>query len=296
MANRKRTILLFARTGGGKTSQIGNLAEHIYITTGKHTRLYTGDRGGIDPIRPYVDIGVIELVERGDSNPWIFWNKAVRGYVRDDKGKWVPGKNDNIGMFAFESITSFSDDMMSDMQRKAAAGINIGGGANIAFNAEGDGEVLKVSGSNMAMYQVSQARLMEEVWESQKLNADYILWTAGVSKEDDNSSSAKVLGPAASGRALTPEIPRSFGYTFRLDAQPIPGKGKKHVLYLGTSIDSAAGNAVTLGNSRVPLGAELPISLEPADLVYAFKLIDEAEKKATEAIKKRLEAKSNASK
>lgn len=292
MSQRKRTVLLYGRTRAGKSTQIGELAEHVYKSTGKRTRLYTADRGGIDPVRPYVDLGIIEVVSQDDSDPWIFLNKVVRGFVRKD-GKWVPGVNTEIGMYAFESMTAFADALMADMAKKAAENVNIGGGANISFAASGDGETLKISGSNMAHFGVCQSRIKEEVWTSQKLDAEYILWTASASKDEDPEASGKVIGPAVVGKAMTAEVPRWFQLTFRIDAIPAQsGKPERHVLYLGNSIDLSAGNAVSLGNTRTPLDSTpLPATIEPASIVKAISLIDGGYGQAVDAIKKRLEKK-----
>lgn len=291
MTARKRTILLYGRTRSGKSTQIGQLAESVFKATGKITRLYSADRGGFDPIKPYVDLGVIEVIEIGESDPWVFLNKAVRGYVRDANGKWVAGKNDNVGVFAFESMTAFADELMASMARKAAENVNIGGGANISFQVSGDGETLKVSGSNMAHYGVCQSRIKEEVWQSQKLNAEFIVWTASASKDEDQEASGKVLGPAVVGKAMTAEVPRWFNLTFRMDALPATmGKPERHLLYLGNHVDPGAGNAVGLGNTRTPLDAP-PITqnvIEPASIVKALELIDGGYTSALETIRKRL--------
>lgn len=287
---RKRTILLFGRTRSGKSTLASELAEHVWKTEKKHTRLYTADRGGIDPLLPLVNLGIIEVVAQEETPAWVFFNRAVRGYVRDEKGKWVPGKNDNIGMFVFESMTAFADAIMNDMAKKAGENINIGGGANVAFTVQGDGETLKISGSNMAHYGVAQSRITEEVWESQKLPASYILWTASASKDEDQTSANKVIGPAVCGKALTSETPRWFNLTFRLDCLPAGmGKAERHILYLGNNMDQGAGNAVGLGNTRTPLDAPaLPSSIEPASLVKALELIDNASAAAEAIVKKRL--------
>ncbi len=290
MSQRKRTILLYGRTRAGKSTQIGELAEHVKRTEGKNTRLYTADRGGTDPIRPYIDLGIIEVVAQGDSDPWIFLNNAVNGRVRDSKGQWVNGDNANIGMFAFESLTAFADALMADMAKKAAANVSIGGGANISFNVSGDGQQLKISGSNMAHYGVCQSRITEEVWQSQKLPGTFILWTASASKDDDPSAAGKVLGPAVAGKALTTEVPRWFQLTFRIDCLPAQGTSKeRHILYLGNHVDMGAGNAIGLGNTRTPLGGpDLPTTIEPASIVKALTLIDGGYDKVVEDIKKRL--------
>jgi len=289
---RKLTVLLYGRTRAGKSTLIGELAEYVFKTTGLRTRLATADRGGVDPIRPYVDLGVIEVVEQLNTPIWIFLNKVVRGYKRVD-GKWVQDHT-GIGLWAFESLTAFGDGLMADMAQKAAAGISIGGGANISFDVAGDGERLKVGGSNMAHYGVAQSRITEEVWESQKLPGQYILWTASASKDEDTTAGGKVIGPAVVGKALTAEVPRWFNLTFRVDALPAQGgKSERHLLYLGNHIDTGAGNATGLGNTRLPLDAPAPTSsiIEPASLVKAIQLLDGGYDKAVEAIKKRLEGK-----
>lgn len=289
----KTTILLYGRTGSGKTAQVGVLAEHVKKTTGLDTRLYTGDRGGLDTIRPHTELGIIHPIQLGDSDPWVFLNKAVRGYIRDQNGKWILDKeaNKKIGLYAFESIRAFAESLMAWMAEKAGGGLNIGGSANVGFSVQGDGETLKVSGSNMAHFGISQSRMTSEIWESQKLDAPYILWTSSVSKDEDTTSSGKVLGPDAIGKALTPELPRWFNRTYRIDVIPQPGgKPEKHVLYLGSSIDSNAGNVAALGNLRMPLDAPQLQSLviDPADIVKALAASDGSVDAAKSALKKRL--------
>lgn len=286
----KQTILLYGRSNAGKTAQVGKLAEHVYKKSKKFTRLATSDRGGLDTIRPYVDLGIIQPIELGDSDPWIWLNKVARGYVKEN-GKWVLGKNDNIGLFAFESLRSIAEAMMSAMAKKAGEGISIGGGSNISFAVQGDGEQLKIAGGNMAHFGVAQQRVTDEVWESQKLNADYILWTSSVSKDEDTTAAGKVLGPDVIGKALTAEVPRWFNRTFRIDVLPAQqGKSERHILYLGSHIDVGAGNAAGLGNIRLPLDAAplTQTTIEPADLVKALDLLEAGKGQAADAIKKRL--------
>lgn len=290
MANKPATtILLYGRTNSGKSTQIGNLAEHVFKTTGKKTRLYTADKGGVDPIRPYIDLGIIDCVEIGETSPWIFLNKAVRGHVREG-ARWVPS-TEKIGFYAFESLRGIAEAIMLDMAQKAGQGVNIGGSSNIAFQVSGDDTTLKVSGSNMAHFGVAQARMTEEVWQSQRLDADYIMWTSSVSKEDDTTAGGKVLGPDVIGKALTAEVPRWFNYTFRIDVLPAAqGKPERHILYLGNHLDVGAGNAAGLGNVRRPLDAAVlkENTIEPADLVKALKMFDGGQEEAKEAIRKRL--------
>lgn len=291
------TILLYARTGSGKTTQIGRLAEEIYTTTGKKTRLNSADRGGSDTIQPYIDLNIIEPEYIGDCSPWIWLNKVVRGYVRRN-GRWVLDKaaNAQIGLHAFESTHAIAKLLKLDMERKAALGINIGGDTNTSFDVTDGEEKLKVGTTKgFQKFSIPQARLWEEMLESHKLDTDYVLWTAGVNKGDDDvNTAAKVIGPDIIGNALTPSLPMDFHYTFRMDVKPgIAGKAPTHQLFLGTHQDSNAGNATALGNIRRPLDAE-PLKeyiIEPADIVKALKAVrQDAQAQATAKIKARIEA------
>ena len=290
----KRTILLYGRTNAGKTALVGELAEYVKKTTGKNTRLYTGDRGGLDTIRPYIDLGIIEPVELDGKDPWIFLNNACAGKIKDASGKWAMPDNSNIGLFAFESLRSFAEALMESMKVKASQNVSIGGGSNISFNVTEEGETLKISGSNMAHFGVAQGFMTEQVWKSQKLNAPYVMWTSSVSKDEDTTAAGKILGPDVIGKALTAEVPRWFNYSFRIDVVPASGTAKeRHILYLGNHVDVGAGNASGLGNIRMPLDGKMPDknTIEPASLVAALELLEGGRKSAVDAIKKRLNLK-----
>jgi hypothetical protein len=291
MAADKCTILLYGRTNSGKTAQAGVLAEYVKKTTGKNTRLYTADKGGTRTVTPYIKMGIIEPVEIGATDPWIFLNQAAKGNVRDANGKWVKGDLSNIGLIVFESFRSFAEELLMWEAGKAADGVNIGGGVNISFTVQGDGETLKVGGSNQSHYKVVQDRMTTEIWASQRLNVPYIMWTSSVSKDEGIISSGKILGPDVIGKALTEEVPRWFSYTYRIDVLPAAaGKPERHLLYLGTHQDVNAGNAAALGNLRMPLDAPKLVQLiiEPADIVKAIELSEGGCDPAVEAIKKRL--------
>lgn len=288
---KKKTILLYGRSGAGKSAQLGELSEHIMATTGMKTRLYTGDRGGTDTIQPYIDLGIIEPVFMGATDPWIFLDQATKGNVRDKDGKWVPGANDKIGGYFFESIRAYAESLMEWMKIKSAAGVNIGGGSNVSFKTQAEGVSLTVGGSNQAHFGVAQGYMTEKIWASQNLNAPFIVWTSSVSKDDDMNSGGKVLGPDAIGKALTPEMPRWFDITARLDVKPASMGGKEsHLLYMGVHADVNAGGVAALGNVRLPMDAK-PLEktiIEPASIVAALKMLESGNQSATDAIRKRL--------
>lgn len=286
---KKRTILMYGRTRSGKTSQIAELAEHVKVTTGKNSLVYSIDAGGTGPLEPVIDLGIVELIRQNDTNPWMFLSKVSRGQVRGSDGKWAPADLSKYGLIAVESFTGFGDALMIDMATQAGNGVNIGGQANVAFSVTSDGETIKIGGSNMAHYNVAQTRLLDEFLRSQKLNVPYILWTAAASKEEDGNFGGKIIGPAGPGKALTAELPRHCDLCFRIDCSPSKtGVEEKHTIYLGNSVDINAGNATSLGNTRVPLGVKLPSTVEPASIVKVLKLIADGEAQAKDDIKKRI--------
>ena len=289
------TILLYGRTNSGKSTQIGVLAEDVYKRTGKRTRLYTADKGGYGPVAPYVDLGIIEVVEIGDTSPWIFLNKAVKGMIRDASGKWVLDKQANsmIGFYAFESAHGIAKLLKLDMERQAALGISVGGDTNTSFDIKGDGETLKIGTTKgYQKFSIPQDRIWQEMLESHKLPAEYVLWTAGLSKDDDEVSTNKVAGPDVIGRALTGTLSMDFNLTLRMDVMAASGtKEERHILYLGNHQDMNSGNAVALGNIRRPLDAKKleNLTVEPADIAKAIRLVQtDAAKEAKEVIKRRL--------
>lgn len=286
---RDNNILLYGDTGDGKTALVGEFAEYIFKKDKKKTRLYSMDRGGLRTVRPYIDLGIIEVEILGDGDPWVFLHNAVRGRVRDAQGKWVEAKREDIGFYAFESMTSGADALMQSLALKAAAGVNIGGGGNVNFTIAEEGQTIKVGGNNQSHYGVVQGRIVQEVWESQRLPG-WLMWTASAKRDEDQNSSGRILGPQIAGKALTGEVPRWFVYTFRVAAVPAQGVvSERHILYLGDHTDPQSGGSKGLGNTRVPMDApKLPATIEPASVVKAIEMINAGDAPAMEAIRKRI--------
>lgn len=287
------TILLFGNTGAGKTAQIGELAEHYYMTQKLRTRLYTADKGGWITIDPYVKLGIIEVVPIfGDTFVWI--NHAIKGDKWDPATqKWVPGLDPGIGMYAFEGMTSMADAMMTWMSDAASRGVNIGGSGSFSFMA-GDtapgSEKLKIGSNNMAHYSVAQQQIYDKSTQSQLLPGT-VLWTAGDKRGEDDAIGG-VVGPQVAGKALTSEVPRWFKYTFRIVTEVQPMQAPKHVLHMVDHSDmNAKMGAKGMANARIPLsgsiGTPVPEKIEPASLVQALLLLEKRQNSAIDEISKR---------
>lgn len=291
------TILIYGPSGSGKTTQIGRLVEEVYIKTGKTSRIYTSDFGGTDTLAPYQELGFLDIIEIGSTDPWIFLNRAVEGYVRDAQGKWTLDKNKNeqMGVVGFESAHGIAQLLKLDMEQKAAKGISVGGDTNTSFDVgEGDDKLKIGTTKGFQKFAIPQTEVLKGIYKSFRLPAEYIIWTAGISKDEDDVTISKIVGPDVIGKALTGVLPKDFNYTFRIGIIPASAsKPEEHVLYLGAHTDPQSGGAVALGNIRRPLDAPeiKDTAIKPADIVKALKLVrEEAKEQAKNAIKKRIEA------
>lgn len=288
------TLMLWGTTGSGKSPLVGELAEYYFVHYKLKTRLYTSDKGGWETIKPYVELGVIDVIPSfGDPMVWI--NNAVQGRI-PDKGGWISGLDPNVGLYAFEGMTSMADDVMTWMAAQAARGINIGGEAPNSFTFGQAKDMVKVGGNNRAHYKAAQNFVYEKSTQSQYLPGT-VIWTAGDSRGDDDAVGG-VVGPQVAGKALTGEVPRWFKYTFQVAAEVSAGQATEHVLYLDHHTDmNSKGMAKAISNARVPLaggpkeggtGVAIPSSIRPASLVKALELINERQGAATDEIRKRL--------
>ena len=280
-----KTICLFGDSGDGKSTLTAELAEHFYLygrnAAGKplRTRLYTSDEGGIDVYAPYVELGIVEVVNLFRlPEPWVWLNALANGKILSPTGQWVDGKNDDIGLWAFESMTSMADSLR----------VALGGGdtrLDVKPNQSGDRDA---HGRN---YGLAQDRIGEVIKLSFKLPGTKV-WTARARRGDDADTNATILGPQVVGKALTSEIPAWFNFTFRIMGIPgdeITKQGERHRLYLSDYVDQISRGAKGLGNNRCPLdGGTLPPYIEPASLVQALALIDKASSTATDVVRDRL--------
>ncbi len=284
--------MLFGSTGSGKTALIGEVAEALFVQHQLKTRLYASDKGGWETIKPYINLGVIEVIPIFGTDPLDWINHAVQGHKLEG-GKWVPGIDSDIGLYAYEGMTSMSDEAMVWFAAQAAKGINVGGSAPNSFTFGDDKNKVKVGGNNQGHYKTAQNFIAERSSQSQFLPG-MVIWTAGDSRGEDDAVGG-VVGPQAAGKALTGEIPRWFKYTFQVSTEVSPGQVTEHVLHLDHHTDmNSKGMAKAISNARIPLaggggsGVAIPPSIKPASLVKALELIYERQGAAESEIAKRL--------
>ena len=285
----KKTIMLCGRTGSGKTSQLGQIIKYVWREHKKKARIWIVDPGGIDPLLPFVDNGLLDPVFRGTTNPWVFAQQAARGRVRDGKGGWRDGDNSEVGCFLFEGASSLGEACNRELASCASRGDNVGGGTMVNFEKKDDGETVQIGGNNLAHYGVGQSFIFDQMMESFNLPGHIIVWTSRLSKQqDENQAVPTIVGPEILGKAKTGDCPAWFNLTFRLDVDK--NNPDRHLLYLGQHRDEhTIGKPLALGNSRAPLDAKLPKTvIDPADVMVALDLLKSLRKQAADNIAKEL--------
>jgi hypothetical protein len=283
------TIMLYADTGGGKTAQIGEAAEHVAIATGKKTLLYKAKAESTATVAPYIDAGVIDVEPLDVGDPWVAIHAACGGKRYDrTKAAWVPTDLAAYGLVAYESMSSMALMIMQAQTKENAEGRSVGGKPAFVVKKGSGTEAVSISNNTMVDYMVVQADMTSEVWASQGLGLP-IIWTSHIQRGTDEENNSPVVGPVVAGKALTTTVPRWFTYTFRLEAVPVPNGRPRHLLYVEEHTDTGLKG---FGNARLPLG-DLPgfkPIIEPASIVAAMQQIRGAQKRAADGISARLKA------
>jgi hypothetical protein len=296
------TILLVGQTGSGKSTQLGQLAKHIFKQTlgQKKLRLYTADPGGYLSLKPLINLGLIEVVPLTTVNPWAYeW--ACDGLLpnpTDPNGKWIEivDRNALIGGWAYEGLTSFSNGLMGNLAARAALGENIGGEKIITVNgnsavARGQkgAEGIVVGGNNRSHYGLTQSRIRELVYRTHALPG-IVCWTALDSAGEDKEGSQRIIGAKIAGKALVDEAPSWFTFTLHMVVDVQEGFDPVHRMYIKHHKDETTPGATALANTRQPLDlmTPLPNFIEPASITKLFELLQNAEEEATQKIREEL--------
>ena len=268
-------------------------------------RLYTRDPGGYDVIAHLVRLGIIEAVDvRALPRAWEAFGAVVRGRMWDGK-KWetqpIP---DDIGIIAYEGISTWSDGLMGWLRGEWKEGRNHGGGRTTPPKFT-DG-TYTVAGNSEGHYALVQDELVTNIQLSFQLPCDYLIWTAHPRRPEQDVTDL-IIGPEGAGKKLTARFPSWFNYTWRLQMTPpdyrllgpdgIKGVAeadlpvKEHRLYLSGHKDMTSGGAVGLANDRTPLDASaLPLYITPASLVRALELVKGKVEEAQANVVKELQA------
>ena len=286
----KLTVMLSGRTGSGKTSQLGQIIKWIWKEHRLRSRIWVVDPGGIGPLLPFVDQGLLDPIFMETTDPWVFAHQAARGRVRDGSGGWKDGDNSKVGGFLFEGGSSIGEAIKSNLAEHAAQGENVAGGGMYVIERKDEGVEVSIGGNNIAHYGVGQQFIYDIMLESFRLPGKVIAWTSRLSKnQDDQQAVPTIVGPEILGKAKTGDVPAWFNLSLRLDVDKIDPR--KHIMYLGEHRDEhTIGKPLALGNARAPLDAQLKETMiEPADVIKAFGMLKGLREKAGKVIKNELQ-------
>lgn len=287
------TGLLTGATGSGKSSQLALLAQSLYQKTGLPLRIYHGDPGGYESLRPFITKGVIDLIDLFTVSPWKPYEQAVKGLVWDpDTNGW--GEGSAVSGWAFEGLSSWCSLMAIDIHNQAASGKNIGGSASLNVKMA-DGAILtQLSQANFGQI---QSRIKKLCWESLNLQrgageGKVVIWTALDAEGEDEAGGQRVLGSKLIGKALTNEVAQWFNYTFHLERLPQAGK-EVHRLYTKLATAETNMSVWATANERMPIWLDAngevcsittPDYIEPANIVKALQMVEDAHLAAASAI------------
>lgn len=273
----QRTIAVYGDTGSGKTTLTGELAKDQFKQNRTRAILHAADMGGFESLKPLIRLGVIEVDSPAeDEDPWLWINSAVSTPPPDD-----------VGLVLFDSATSMSEAILSFI---AKSDMKIGAQNTQKFSVSKGDRSLTVGANNMNHYGVVQTFMLDMIWKSTWLSkkGPDVVWTFSTDR-GENTLDQPLVGPKLAGHALTAAIPKWFNYTFRVASIPVVDSAPRHVLYLQEQAEQG-GAVMGFGNARYSLDAStpLPLSVEPASLVEALRLIEEGQVEAEDNLRAEL--------
>ena len=250
----KISLMMYGASDSGKSTQARYIAEHVYNTTGKRTRLIALDRGSLwSPCADLVDKGIVIPLEFPTSyefNPMAIMRKLRRGefpeggvisaptssQVRKPNGemetkymtntKWLPWTaqtTEEIGAIVVDSLTTFATAYMSDTKQK---NIRAGSDASSAPRME-EGE--QMGTNTMSHYGDAHTEILDALQAFQSLPVGVTMFTAleGLGADDDTGVKRPALGPETVGKAINGKLPSRVNHCFHLVAE---GAGAKKIV------------------------------------------------------------------
>ena len=252
--NSKLSLLCYGASDAGKSTQARYVAEHIYRTTGKKTRLIALDRGSLwSPCQDLVDKGIViplEVPTSHEFNPFAIMRKLRRGdwptdgiinrptaeTKRSASGQmetvyktntvWRPWSTEDtaeIGAIVIDSLTSYATSFMSDVKQKnQRAGTDAGSAPRME-----EGE--QMGTNTMSHYGDCHTEILDALQAFQSLPVQITMFTAleGVGADDDTGIKRPALGPETVGKAINGKLPSRVNHCFHLVAE---GAGSKKIV------------------------------------------------------------------
>lgn len=252
-ATTAQSLLLYGSSGTYKTTSVVSFALYVKEKTGRSIRLISAETAGVEPLTPAIEAGLIDpLWLQLAQNPRVALRKLSRGcWLSPPPGMgWIePAGQDwaNVGGYAIEGLTSISELLRLDLQKKQAQAARPGDTGISGAGYMEDGEVFGVS--SMGQYGAAQDDIMAMLKELPKATfsnsggrVQYVMFTAHESKGKDEVDKGKAIyGPGTVGSALTNKIQKEVGTLLHAEEQSMlvqVGKEQRMVRTVRTYFES----------------------------------------------------------
>ena len=252
MITNKTSLMVYGASDAGKSTQMRYVAEHVFNTTGKKTRLIALDRGSLwSPCQDLVDKGIVIPLEFPTSyefNPMAIMRKLRRGEwpkggvinaPTATEGKkpgtneveiryktntiwepWTEEATKEIGAIGLDSFTTFATAYMSDTKQK---NIRQGQDAGSVPRSE-EGE--QMGTNTISHYADAHTEILDALQAFQALPVQITMFTAleGLGADDDTGIKRPALGPETVGKAINGKLPSRVNHCFHLVAEGVGAK------------------------------------------------------------------------
>jgi len=231
-----RSVCFYGPTGSGKTREILALALYIWEKYKLKTRYITCDGGGMEALDPFIQGGLIEVINLTAHKDFIPLLRAVsKGYKLLPEGKGVSKEVEleGIGMVAFESLSQCCEEIMSYYKAKGtkfaqdlvAKSVLVVEDESIT-QAIGQQTVASVSQAHYGGLKDEIFTLVREIQSLSNYGVKLTAFTSHESSGTEQLAGAKLttLGIGALGQAMGPTLPRKFGDLIHLTTKTISGK------------------------------------------------------------------------
>jgi len=293
----KLDILLWAESGWGKTSQIFNLAEHLYSTEGLKTRLVSNSGGGWAVGQALVDLGVVvptHLEQRPYTQESIsrlvdgWWpedpadphsplqppppTKAqLAGKYRNFSGEFQSQSDwDEIGLYAFDSLSEIADKLKRHLRDMGANRKTVASDSEKSMTRYKDGDTYFGS-TTRGTYGTVQDYMKDFVARSQALGNKYVIWTALPHIGEEEQTRNAIYGPEVVGKAKTDAAKAWCSNCLHGDLEEVTEGTKRTTqrrLWLKPHYDAFGTKMVAKNSANFWSQTEIPDCLSGKDLQF----------------------------
>ncbi|MGH9439714.1 MAG: hypothetical protein ACRD22_17970, partial [Terriglobia bacterium] len=237
-----KTTLIFGDSGTFKTTAIGHAARYFWETTGKRTRLISGEAGWV-VVRDLIDAGLIEMFHISDQPNIIslmrrlsagYWPEklSLDGHMLTPNLAAPRDLEKKIALYAFEGLSSVSDLGMSDLaaKQRKVGDQGVGEFTEHVMVVNEKGQTVnaeeKFSYNNLNHYQFMQKEMLGRVRTFGALPVEHVILSAHEAKGEEEETRRAIRGPALAGKAATAKVMKDVGDCLHFEQYTVDGESK----------------------------------------------------------------------